>query len=93
VVRECGLSAVIHGDRLDRALKRFPPDLRFSFVTSRAVGNPEEWVPSLGRWMEPGGQVALFQSTPEAPSFAEGVQAFALPRGASNFLVTFHVKH
>src|SRR5216110_260148 len=25
VARECGLSAVIYGDRLDRALKRFPP--------------------------------------------------------------------
>src|SRR5437762_9363614 len=42
VVRECGLNAVIYGDRLARALARFPPDLRFSFVISRAVGNPEE---------------------------------------------------
>ena len=92
VVRECGLSAVIYGDRLDRVLKRFPPDLRFSLVTSRAVGNAEEWVPALTRWIEPAGRVALFQSTPDAPDLAEGVQAFRLPRGASNFLVTFHVK-
>jgi 16S rRNA (guanine527-N7)-methyltransferase len=89
VVRECGLSAVIYGDRLDRALKRFPADLRFSLVTSRAVGSPEDWVPSLaGR----AGTFALFQSTPEAPAFAEDVEVFTLPRGASNYLVTFHVK-
>ena len=89
VVRECGLSAVIYGDRLDRALKRFPADLRFSLVTSRAVGAPEEWVPLLAGRAE---RFALFQGTPEAPAFAEGVQAFVLPRGASNYLVTFHVK-
>ena len=92
VARECGLSAVIYGDRLDRALKRLPPDIRFSLVTSRAVGNPEEWVPSLRAWMGPSGRVALFQSTPEAPDFAEGVEVFPLPRGSSNYLVTFHVK-
>src|SRR5436190_24083609 len=63
VARECRLNAVIHGDRLDRALKRFPPDIRFSLVTSRAVGNPEEWVPSLREWMDPAGRVALCQRT------------------------------
>jgi len=90
VTRECGLNAVIYGDRLARALKRFPPDLRFSLVTSRAVGNPEEWVPSLGEWMERGGRVALFQSSrdvPEIPSFEKG-EVFSLPRGTSNYLVT-----
>jgi 16S rRNA (guanine527-N7)-methyltransferase len=90
VARECGLSAVIYGDRLDRALKRFPAVLRFSLVTSRAVGRPEEWIPSLSTRAE---RFALFQSTPDAPAFAEDVQVFALPRGASNYLVTFHVKH
>jgi 16S rRNA (guanine527-N7)-methyltransferase len=89
VVRECQLSAVIYGDRLDRALKRFPSDLRFSLVTSRAVGNPEEWVPTLAARAE---KFALFQSTPDAPPFAEDTQVFTLPRGASNYLVTFHVK-
>jgi 16S rRNA (guanine527-N7)-methyltransferase len=93
VARECKLNAVIYGDRLDRALKRFPPELRFSLVTSRAVGNPEEWVPSLTEWLEPGGRVALFQSTPDAPAFAEEIEVFPLPRGSSNYLVTFHVKH
>jgi len=93
VARECGLSAVIYGDRLDRALQRFPADLRFSLVTSRAVGRPEEWVPSLREWLEPGGRVALFQGSPEAPELAEDVEVVTLPRGESNFLVTFHVKH
>src|SRR5437016_3432923 len=60
VARECGLSAMIYGDRLDRALKRFPADLRFSLVTSRAVGNPGQRLPSLREWMERGGRVALF---------------------------------
>src|SRR3954453_23292435 len=59
--RACELNAVVYGDRLARAVTRFPPHLRFSLVTSRAVGNPEEWVPSLGKWMASEGQVALFQ--------------------------------
>jgi 16S rRNA (guanine527-N7)-methyltransferase len=96
VVRECGLSAVVVGDRLSRALERFPPDLRFSLVTSRAVGNPEEWVPPLREWLEPGGRVALFQGTDDVPAI-DGIgssEVHRLPRGASNFLVvlTFHVK-
>jgi 16S rRNA (guanine527-N7)-methyltransferase len=95
-VRECGLSAVVVGDRLSRALERFSPDLRFSLVTSRAVGNPEEWVPPLREWLEPGGRVALFQGTDGVPAI-DGIghtEVHRLPRGASNFLVvlTFHVK-
>lgn len=96
VVRECGLNAQVHGDRLSRALERFPTELRFSLVTSRAVGNPEEWVPSLAAWMEPGGRVALFQGSPDVPPIAgfERQEVFRLPRGVSNYLVTltFHVK-
>jgi 16S rRNA (guanine527-N7)-methyltransferase len=97
VVRECGLNAEIHGDRLLRALPRFPSQLRFSLVTSRAVGSPEEWVPLLSERMEPGGRVALFQSSPDVatiPGFVRG-SVFRLPRGASNYLVTltFHVEH
>src|SRR3954470_6380093 len=89
VVRECGLNAVVYGDRLSRALARFPPSLRFSLVTSRAVGSPEEWVPSLAAWMEPGGRVALFQSSPDVPPIAgfEKTDVFRLPRGDSNYLV------
>src|SRR5437667_4683711 len=41
-VRECGLNSLVYGDRLSRALTRFPPELRFYLVTSRAVGNPEQ---------------------------------------------------
>jgi len=97
IVRACELNAVVYGDRLARAVTRFPPDVRFSLVTSRAVGAPEEWVPSLTAWMEPGGRIALFQSAPAVASIAgfEAGEAFPLPRGTSNYLVTlaFHVEH
>ena len=97
VVRECGLNAVIYGDRLQAALPRFPATLEFSLVTSRAVGNPEEWVPMLSGRMKQGGRVALFQGSPEVapiPGFDRG-DVFRLPRGSSNYLVTllFHVEH
>ena len=95
-VRECGLSAVVVGDRLARALARFPPELRFSLVTSRAVGNPEEWVPLVRERLEPGGRVALFQGSADVPPIAGllTAEAHRLPRGTSNFLVVlmFHVK-
>jgi 16S rRNA (guanine527-N7)-methyltransferase len=96
VARECGLNAVVVDDRLQRALPRFPPSLRFSLVTSRAVGGPEEWVPLLRDRMEPGGRVALFQSSPDVAPIAgfTRTDVFRLPRGASNYLVTltFHVE-
>jgi 16S rRNA (guanine527-N7)-methyltransferase len=96
ILRECELNAVVYGDRLARAVTRFPPELRFSLVTSRAVGNPEEWVPSLAPWMEPGGRVALFQGSPNVPTISgfEPGGVFPLPRGTANYLVTmtFHVE-
>ncbi|HUP45497.1 MAG TPA: RsmG family class I SAM-dependent methyltransferase [Thermoanaerobaculia bacterium] len=96
VVRECALNAVVHGDRLERVLERFPPDLRFSLVTSRAVGKPEQWVPSLRRHLADGARVALFQSSPELPEidgFTAG-ERHRLPRGSTNWLCTlvFHVE-
>jgi 16S rRNA (guanine527-N7)-methyltransferase len=96
IVRECRLNAQVHGDRLQRSLGRFAPDLRFSLVTSRAVAAPEEWVLLLREWMEPGGRVALFRGSPDVPpipGFTAG-NVHELPRGTSNFLVTltFHVE-
>lgn len=96
VVRECGLTAVVYGDRLSRALERFPPGLRFSLVVSRAVGNPEEWLPSLETHLVDGARVGLFQSTSTAPTikgFRPG-ETYPLPRGDANYLVTltFHVE-
>lgn len=97
VVRECGLSAQVYGDRLARALTRFPPDLRFSLVVSRAVGKPEQWVPSLEGHLADGARIALFQSSPELPSLPhfERGGAHRLPRGSENWLaeLTFHVEH
>jgi 16S rRNA (guanine527-N7)-methyltransferase len=96
IARECGLSCQVYGDRLSRLLPRLPADLRFSLVTSRAVGNPEEWVPSLKEHLEDGARVALFQGTPDAPAIAgfTSDEAVRLPRGTSNYLVllTFHVE-
>ncbi|MFZ2491437.1 MAG: RsmG family class I SAM-dependent methyltransferase [Thermoanaerobaculia bacterium] len=96
VVRECGLNSQVWGDRLARALTRFPPDLRFSLVVSRAVGNAEEWVPSLKDHLDDGAVIALFQGTSAAPAisgFTVG-EAAQLPRGSSNHLVRllFHVE-
>ena len=90
-VRECRLNAMVYGDRLDRVLKRLPSDLRFSLVTSRAVGRPEEWLPTLAPWMEPGGRAGLFQGSEDAPEithFRKG-RIDKLPRG---YLITFHVE-
>jgi 16S rRNA (guanine527-N7)-methyltransferase len=96
IIRACELNAVVYGDRLARVVTRFPPELRFSLVTSRAVGNPEAWVPSLAPWMRPGGRVALFQSTTDVPAIADfdRSEVFSLPRGTANYLVTltFHVE-
>jgi len=90
-VRECRLNCVVYGDRLDRVLTRLSPDLRFSLVTSRAVGRPAEWLPSLAPWMEPGGRAALFAGSAETPAIRHFLKdsATRLERG---YLVTFHVE-
>lgn len=94
VVRECALNAVIYGDRLQRVLPKLPRNL--SLVTSRAVGNPEKWLPLLAPSMMDGGRAALFQGNADAPALAgfSPSEVFTLPRGESNFLVTltFHVE-
>jgi 16S rRNA (guanine527-N7)-methyltransferase len=96
IVRECGLSSRVYGDRLSRLLPRLPVDLRFSLVVSKAVGYPEEWVPSLKGHLEDGARIALFQGSPEAPEIPgfSREKAVQLPRGKSNYLVvlTFHVE-
>ena len=96
VARECALNAQIYGDRLARVLDRLPTDLRFSLMTSRAVGKPDDWVPSLRPHLEDGAIVALFQSMPEVPDiqgFTAG-EVTRLPRGPANWLATlvFHVE-
>ena len=97
VVRECGLNSVVYGDRLARLLARLDHRLRFSLVVSRAVGEPEEWVPTLKGHLEDGARVALFQGSPDAPDIAgfTAAEAVRLPRGEANYLkiLTFHVEH
>jgi 16S rRNA (guanine(527)-N(7))-methyltransferase RsmG len=97
IARECGLSCQVYGDRLTSLLPRLPADLRFSLVVSKAVGYPEEWVPSLKGRLEEGARIALFQGSPEVPDipgFSRG-DVVRLPRGESNYLaiLTFHVEH
>jgi 16S rRNA (guanine527-N7)-methyltransferase len=88
-VRECALNSQVHGDRLQRLIPRLDESLKFSLVTSRAVGRPREWVGSLAGHLEPGAEVALFQgsdSCEEIPGFVHA-RSVRLSRGASNFLV------
>lgn len=96
VVRELALKAVVYGDRLQRALERFPPDLRFHLVVSRAVGKPEQWVPSLKSHLADGARVALFQATDEVPKIEHFRHdtTYRLPRSESHRLVVlvFHVE-
>lgn len=89
VVRECALSAVVYGDRLARALERFPPELRFTLITSRAVGYPEQWIPSVVDRLTDDGRVALFQGSDDVPRIAgmEFGSTHRLARGESNYLV------
>ncbi|HJT18507.1 MAG TPA: RsmG family class I SAM-dependent methyltransferase [Thermoanaerobaculia bacterium] len=91
-VRECRLNAVVYGDRLARVLTRLPADLRFSLVTSRAVGSPEEWLPSLAPHMAPDGRAALFEGSADVRPIAHFRKA-AEHRLARGYLVTFHVEH
>ena len=91
VVRECRLNSVVYGDRLDRVLTRFPPDLRFSLATSRAVGRPEQWLPSLASWMEPTGRAALFEGGADVPHIRHFAKA-DVHKLARGYLVTFHVE-
>lgn len=98
VVRECSLNAQVYGDRLSRVVTRLPPALRFTLVTSRAVGHLESWLPDITGRLADDGRVALFQRDRGVPAFAglRVEQAVPLPRGESNFLLIlkrFHVEH
>jgi 16S rRNA (guanine527-N7)-methyltransferase len=93
VVRECSLNSLVYGDRLARALERFPADLRFSLVVSRAVGRPGEWLPSLRPHLDEGARVALFQGSPDVPELPGFIsqRSVKLPRGEANYLVILEV--
>ncbi len=90
-VRECGLNAVVYGDRLATVLKRLPSELRFSLVISRAVGHPEDWLPPLADHMEADGRAALFQGKAGIPKIRRfrKLGQHKLRRGS---LLTFHVE-
>lgn len=88
-VRECSLNSQVHGDRLERLVPRLDERLKFSLVTSRAVGRPGEWVGLLAEHLAPGAEVALFHGSEECeevPGY-ERSRSVRLSRGTSNFLV------
>jgi 16S rRNA (guanine527-N7)-methyltransferase len=91
IVRECELNSIVHGDRLRRALEKLDPAVRFTLVTSRAVGKPEEWIPLLSSRLLEGGKVALFGGSPGASPVGGFVResVHKLPRGEDNYLVSF----
>ncbi|HUJ14194.1 MAG TPA: RsmG family class I SAM-dependent methyltransferase [Thermoanaerobaculia bacterium] len=91
IVRECRLSAAVYGDRLASVLTQLPADLRFSLVTSRAVGSPQEWLPSLASHMAVDGRAALFEGSDEVAGI-EHFRKFAAHRLSRGYLVVFHVE-
>lgn len=98
VVRECSLNSQVYGDRLSRVVAGLPPTLRFTLVTSRAVGHFESWLPEVTGRLTEKGRIALFQRDKVVPEVAGLTmdQTVALRRGENNFLLIlkrFHVKH
>lgn len=89
VIRECELNSVAYDGRLAEVAGRFDPAIRFSLVTSRAVGHPETWLPPLLPLLASEARVALFQGNDEAPEIGglEHERTARLPRGEANFLV------
>jgi 16S rRNA G527 N7-methylase RsmG len=97
-VRECALNSLVHGDRLHRLVPTLPADLRFTLVTSRAVGKPEQWVGLFRDRLTTEGRVALFEGSDSVPAIEgfETDRVVKLSRGSSNYLVIlkqrFHVE-
>jgi 16S rRNA (guanine527-N7)-methyltransferase len=92
--RECDIDCVVHADRLEKLLPKLPVDLRFGLVTSRAVGYPEKWVPSLRGHLSNDARVALFTGggAPHVPGFRE-IAAHKLARGTANYLSVLRMFH
>lgn len=89
VARECELKAVVHGDRLERLVVRLDPELRFTLVTSRAVGYPEQWIGLVRPFLARDGVIALFQrddSLKEIEGFGVD-RVIPLSRGDRNALM------
>jgi 16S rRNA (guanine527-N7)-methyltransferase len=92
--RECEIDCAIYGERLEKLLPKLPSDLRFELVTSRAVGYPQKWVPSLRSYLSDDARVALFSSgeTPEVAGFRVAAE-HRLPRGSENYLLVLQMFH
>ncbi|MDX1582638.1 MAG: RsmG family class I SAM-dependent methyltransferase [Thermoanaerobaculia bacterium] len=90
VARECALNVRVLGDRLERLLDENRLEGPFQLVTSRAVGRPEAWIPTLAGVLAPGARIAIFERTQEPPQI-DGFstdEIVPLRRGADNYLIT-----
>lgn len=89
VGRECALNLRVLGDRLEDLLDRDELDGPFRFITSRAVGYPERWLPLISPSLEPDARVALFEHTSEPPKVGgfETEDVMPLSRGNENYLI------
>lgn len=89
VVRECALNVRVLGDRLERLIDEGRLGGPYRFVTSRAVGYPERWVPRLSPSLEQGARVALFEHSGEPPAVVgfETEAVVPLSRGTDNYLI------
>lgn len=89
VARECALNVEVLGDRLERLLDEDRLGGPFRFVTSRAVGYPERWLPLLSASLEPDARIALFEHDSEPPlvNGFETEDVVPLSRGTDNYLI------
>ncbi|MBW3670827.1 MAG: class I SAM-dependent methyltransferase [Acidobacteria bacterium] len=89
VARECALNVLVLGDRLERLLDDGRLDGPYRFVTSRAVGYPERWLPLLAPSLEEGARIALFEHAGEPPEVGgfETEEVVPLSRGTNNYLI------
>lgn len=89
VARECALNLRVLGDRLERLIDEGDLGGPYGFVTSRAVGYPERWLPRLGSSLERGARIALFEHSGEPATIAgfETDDVVPLSRGTDNYLI------
>lgn len=89
VARECALNVEVLGDRLERLSEGGKLGGPYRFVTSRAVGYPERWLPRLSAVLDPDASIALFEHDGEPPGIAgfETDEVVPLSRGTENYLI------
>lgn len=89
VSRVCRLRSEVHGDRFERLLETGRLDDTISLLISRAVADPEQWLPLSKRALKENGRVGLFRTGPDLPPIDgfERVATHKLDRGSDNYLI------